>query len=522
VAPLEARPSEGWSVAGSLPIKPSVLQDLLVRLVHTLGVPQAGAIPERFAFALEDRLGLPSSGESMLVAGLLAVLDAANGGPGLLRCACAVVQPAGDALVASGSARRKLGAFRREYGRGTLLVCAPGDTAAEFGGLFDEVWEVDSFGALARCTARAGLLRVFMESAPLGRADLSVACERLRLLIDAYRYGEALDLARRLLDCPRVPDAPPQVVRDLHRAAADLYRHLGYYVEAEGLAAEAAQLTRTAAATCYDEQASADVIHAAALFDPHRFEDMERLLVPWEERLTRNPLLVLPETRVMVFNTLARARVLLGRDSWQDLFGRSLELLRQRDPHDMPRTWNYLAHGLLRYDRQDEAEEVLLRIEGLEAMTPMSRWMARFHRAELERQRRRMWSDAEMEGAPDQPSQFSHAFAFYFQATARQPRRDPAEAATRFRTARALFLRDPSAGDRPNILHFLADCMRLGEACYGNDQAAWMEARAALAKHLRPREACRLAEHYAAAWQAVGEWPDFGAVEQFLRAVPFF
>jgi hypothetical protein len=524
VTPLVARRSESWSVAGNLPIKPAaVLQDLLVRLLHGLGLPQAGAIPERLAFALEDRLGLSSGGASMHVAGLLAVLDAANGGPKLLRRACAVVQPAGDALAEVGSAGRKLDAFRREHGRGTLLVCAPGsDAAAPFRAGFENVWEVDSLQSLARRLETAGLLRVFLENAPLGRADLAVARERLRLLVDAYRYGEALDLARRLRDCPRGPDAPPRVVREVQGTAADLYRHLGYYVEAEELAEQAARSTRTTAVTCYDEQACADIGRAAALYDPHRFDEMERLLAPWEERLARDPLLAAPETRVMVCNTLARARVVLGRDGWAELYRRSLDVLRERDPLDLPRTWNYLAHGLLRHGRADEAEAVLCQVDGHPAMSAMSRWMARFCRAELERQRGRVWSDPAMEDPARPPTQYSHAFAFYFQATARQPGRDPADAAGRFRQARALLLRDPVPGDRPNILRFLADAVSLGAAAVARDVALWGQARAALAGHLRPRAECRLAEHYAAQWQALGGQPDAGAAEQFLRRVPFF
>ena len=65
--------------------------------------------------------------------------------------------------------------------------------------------------------------------------------------------------------------------------------------------------SRTSAASSYDGQAQAEVNLAAALYDSHRFQEMEDLLDPWYERLDADPLIVTPMTRVMVFNTLARA-----------------------------------------------------------------------------------------------------------------------------------------------------------------------------------------------------------------------
>jgi hypothetical protein len=525
VAPLEARPAAGWSVAANLPIRPAtVLQDLLVRTILALGLPQGEAVPERFAFEVRDRLGLRSDGPSMHVAGLLAVLGAANHGPPLLGRACAVVQTEGNAVAPVGSARAKLEAFVREYGRGTLLVRAAGcPESAAFDGAFAQVWEVDSLRDLAGHADRAGLLRVFLESLPLGPADLAAAGGRLRELVEVeHRYAEALDLARRLDRCPCRPEVPARPVREVRRALGDLYRHLGYYEESEELAVRECAQARATPASCYDEQAQADAVHAASLYDPHRFLEMEQILRPWCERLAADPLLVAPETRVMVFNTLARALVILGRAGWAALFRQSLDLLRRRNPTDAPRTWNYLAHGLLRSGRTDEAAAVLADVDGQPAMSDMSRWAFRFLQAEHARQAGRVSACPEMEAPAETPKRLGHPFGFYFQATARQAGRLLDDARGRFRRARECFVQDAGPADRPNILYFLVECMRLAEAAWADDARLWDEARQELGRHLRPRAGCLLGDYYAAVWPGLGPLPNKNAAEIFLRRVPYF
>src|SRR5262249_30884945 len=83
---LEVEPSRTWSVDSNLPIRPAtLLQDMLIRVVLALGLPQGGAVPERFAFDVRERLGRRSYGPSMHIAGLLAVIDRQNNNPALLR-----------------------------------------------------------------------------------------------------------------------------------------------------------------------------------------------------------------------------------------------------------------------------------------------------------------------------------------------------------------------------------------------------------------------------------------------------
>src|SRR5262249_48461162 len=159
-----------------------------------------------------------------------------------------------------------------------------------------------------------------------------------------------------------------------------------------------------------------------------------------------------------VFNTLARAWLIMGRRGWGDLFRRSEEILRERDPTDLPRTWNYLAHGLLREGQLDDADSLLVRIESHPTLTGFSRLNCRFLQAEYHPSRGQLWHNEEMEAAPGVKKRAGHPFAFYFQATARQSGCSVVDAVKRFRLAQELFLQDAGSGDHPNILHFLAEC----------------------------------------------------------------
>jgi hypothetical protein len=363
-----------------------------------------------------------------------------------------------------------------------------------------------------------------LEHASLNSDDLEVASGYLRWLVNpGHRFAEALDLARRLDACTFDPSVPARPVCEARRCLVDLSRHLGYYTEAEKLARAEAERSRDQVAGSYDEQAQADVLCAAALYDPHRFSEIEELLAPWLQRLDRDPWLVLPETRVMVLNTVARARVVLGKPGWEDLFQQSLDILHRRDPVDMARTRNYRAHGLLRHRRTEEAGVVLCENDTATARNEMSRWMLRFYQAEYVRQRGVTSTDQEMEGArSDNRGRIGHPFGCYFQATARQLGRSLTDATERFGVARQLFLRDAGDGTRRNILTFLADCMLLGESAWRSDVNLWEEARAALARHLHPHEGRHLAEYYRETWESLGPGPNREAADAFLCRVPFF
>jgi hypothetical protein len=258
------------------------------------------------------------------------------------------------------------------------------------------------------------------------------------------------------------------------------------------------------------------------MYDAHRFSESVDILEPWVDKLSSDSLLVSPETRVMVFNTLACACVITGRSGWEALFRCSEGILREREPTDLPRTWNYLAHGLLRHCRFNDADALLTQIENHPALTGMSRWFCRFHRAEYHRSHGQRWSSEEMEVATGVEKRAGHPFGFYFQATARQSCRSQLDAVERFGRAQDLFLNGAGSRDHPNILHFLADCMRLGAAGWANDVRQWYDARKALAGHLEPRSGSGLTQYYAEVWKRLDDRPDRDAAEAFLHRIPYF
>jgi pentatricopeptide repeat protein len=82
------------------------------------------------------------------------------------------------------------------------------------------------------------------------------------------------------------------------------------------------------------------------------------------------------------FNTLGRARVILREAGWKELFQRSQDILLEWDPTDLPRTWCYLVHGLLRNSRLTEAWEMIRQLEAQPGPNELSRWFLRFYQAE--------------------------------------------------------------------------------------------------------------------------------------------
>jgi pentatricopeptide repeat protein len=309
--------------------------------------------------------------------------------------------------------------------------------------------------------------------------------------------------------------------REFRWTAIDLYRHLGAYQRSAELAEEQCRQSRTSDASSYDDQAQADVTYAAALYAPHCFNETYQLLDPWRERLSADPLLVTPLTRVMVFNTLGRVLVALGRPSWEDLFHRSANILRAWEPTDLPRTWCYLAQGYIRDGRLREAEEVLQRIEEHPGLGEMSRWFLRFFQADAARRRGEIWEDSEMERAAVS-RRVGHPFGFYFLATARQPGRNAANALDRFGRAREFLGQDRPDGDDRNIQGFLTECIQLAEAAWSTDQDCWDEALTALERRLARRPGFGLSEYYTGYLPPCGSIPDREAAERLLSRVPFF
>lgn len=523
LVPHSTERSSEWHVDPTLPFRPArTLQELLVRLLHALSLPHLHGVPERFAFTLLDPLGRRSDGPSMHMAGLLAVIRHANGNPTLFDRACCVVQPDGDRLVPVGSIPHKLEAFRRECGTGTLLVRSRDGEVAAFDAHFDTVWEVDSLGDLARTLEREGLLRVFLDGQPLNGVDANTVATRVhRLEGTEHRYAEALDLSQRAERAGFCPEVPNRIRREFRQNIMDLYRHLGAYRKTAELAQEEHSRSRSSPIQSYEDQAQADLTFAAALYAPHRFAAIHELLDPWRERLTTDSLLVTPLTRMKVFNTLGRAWVASGRDGWEGLFRRSEEILQELEPTDLPRTWCYLAQGYLRSGRLREAEEVLSRIEAHPGLGEMPRWFLRILQADLARRQGSTWIDPEMERATI-TTRVGHPFAFYLQATARQPGRQVDDVLDRFRRARGFLAQDEPDGDPQNIQRFLTDCLLLAEAAWMVDQTRWDRAVIAIESYLAAPAGNGFANHYSGSVPSKESAPSRAAAERLLNRVPFF
>jgi pentatricopeptide repeat protein len=403
-----------------------------------------------------------------------------------------------------------------------MVRCRGCAEAAEYDSHFDNIWEVDSLAELARELEGTRWLDVFLADQQLSAADARTVSGRIRRLEQSeHRYAEALDLSNRAERCGFGPDVPTHLRRGFRQTRIDLYRHLGADAKSAELAEEDQRLSRTSSASSYDDQARADVTYAAALYAPHRFEEICRLLDPWREQLTADPFRVTPFTRVMVFNTLGRASVVLGRAGWEDLFRRSEKLLGELEPTELPRTWSYLAQGYLRDGRLSEAEEVLHRMAIHPGLDQLSRWFLCFYQADAARRRGETWEDPEMEQAVVS-RRVGHPFGFYLQATARQPGRDTSSALDRFRRAREFLAHDEPDGDARNIQRFLSECIRLAEAAWASDHPKWVASLTALQRHLAPHPGLGLSDHYAGHLPAIASAPARDAAERLLNRVPFF
>ena len=535
VSAFRAELASKWSVAPNLPFSAEVLAAALSRLIEASSFGLADLNTEFFAFRVDDALGEKTSGTSMTIAALLAILDAATDrGCRLLRRACAVVEHDDHENLRPATAIRvKLEAFLREFGRGTLLVrtsdCA--DSSA-FDHAFETVWKVDTWNDLAAEVERAGLFELFRRRTPLDRHKLEIARERIREIADdQHRHREALELLRGLLRHPITPDVPLSAVNELRRSISDLFRHLGHYQLARITAWEEYRgLTEFAS---YDEQVRVIVAYTAALFDAHQFKDLVDLLEPWRERIEHDPSLVSADTRVMIFNTLARALIVRNQSGWEELFHRSIAIQEHGDIASLPRTHNYLIQGLLRNDRLVEASRKIDSVALMQPGNPFSRWFLDFARADLARRRGEIWVSAEMESRPLASGPGGHPFAYYFQATARQAGRSRDDAVARFEKARRFFLIDGVAeDDTANIQAFLASCVGLAKAAVSEDGDEWQMACARFASFFEPLETANdglpsnigLSNYYHAESRKYlfGCLPSMEVAEVLLRRVPYF
>lgn len=77
VTQLQVSPSTCWEISVDLPFRQAQIQSLLLRLINEIGIDEG--LPELLAFKICDSLGEGMYGDSMDIACLLAIVDAANG-----------------------------------------------------------------------------------------------------------------------------------------------------------------------------------------------------------------------------------------------------------------------------------------------------------------------------------------------------------------------------------------------------------------------------------------------------------
>jgi hypothetical protein len=526
VTPLVVHLADDWFVAPNLPFGQADVHLALKRLLLAGGGNLVDLHADLFAFAIHDRAGYAADGDSMTIAGLLALLVAVAGDPkGHFRTACAVVEPGKeDALqgVGSNTVTAKLDAFIREYECGTLLVrprhCAH---AAAYDCYFKEVWKIDSYAELADHAEAAGLLAGFRRQTPLNRVHFDRARDQLQhQAVHQHHYQVVLPLARKLLQYPLGADVPPSSVGELRQLVLDLQRHLGRLRDAvDSAETEVQQLAQPESQASYDAQARAAAALGSALYDAHRFGEARALLRRWQRRLEQTPAIVSALARVMVWNTLGRIEAVAG-GPWPARFDASLKVLEVSDPPDRARTHSYFAHALLRHGRLAESERIITEGERCPGAAGMPRWMLAFSRADLARRRgRHQWINQEMDGRQPFRGPTGHPFGMYLQATARQADRTIADRVDRLDRSAAFFEIDVVGSRGRNLLSFLAACIRLRAAAVMGVGQTWRALRKQLRSYLAEPS---FARHYGAAWIALGREPALEPIEALLELVPYF
>ena len=186
------------------------------------------------------------------------------------------------------------------------------------------------------------------------------------------------------------------------------------------------------------------MILAAALYDSHRFPEIEELPETLVRAARRGPHASHPDdTGHGLQHFGAGTGAVSGGAGWEELFRRSQDILREWDPIGppadlvLPRTWPAPPRAA------ERGGAVISQIEEQPGLNDLSRWSLRFLQAEHARQRGERWISEEMEIIRQEGHSVGHPFGFYYQATARQPGRTSDDSVERFRRASELFSKDP-------------------------------------------------------------------------------
>ena len=492
VVPFLFSKSKAWDVAHKLPFRAETLQDLMAMLAEHTALDHF--LPERLSFKIETPLKAFMEGPSMDIAVLIATLVfSAQSECKLFSACCVTCEPnilnadAAETVRSCGFVNEKLTAFQREFQQGTLLVrkdnCLQ---SAAFDSMFDEVWPIKGLADLFRRLEDAGLLLSMLTKDPLDEAQLKRAISRLEQLIFwGARYRDGLELVSRLAGCEFSKSVSFETRQKVQTYKCDLERHLGDQLGAIKTAARVVNATKKLkAAASYDQSAQAAAVHAASLFDAHRYEEMSNVLQPWLHRCDQDPSSLRPLTRIMVQNTMARALIAVetaksklsqnsfhSKLNWRSLLENSLEIHQELCSGDCSRTENYLAFGLLRSGQLDEAAILVGEPEQWEEMHELSCWFRAFLRSELARYRSDVWQIEWMDEVLSPPSGCAHPFAFYFQSTARQAGRHASDRNSRFKIAEQLLHGDVNAARGKSVEGLMSGWVTLLAAtCNGSER----------------------------------------------------
>lgn len=516
--------SRGWVVSHTLPFQAGHIQDCLYRLLRESGLSIEDRVPELTGFSIREQLNELPTGSSMHVAGLIAVIDALNGKKSnLFRSVCAIVKPVENRLESVESIDTKLKGFRREYGKGSLLIrqknCSEGE---KWDSLFETVWEVNTFADLAHHLINANQLNAVLQLNPFNKDSLESARTRIRWLCEEQKMHEALDFAERLERTVNAGEEPfLRVKQSVELELEELNRHLGRFDKAILHSRNAVESIESLSnISCYQELYDAKIRLGAALYDGHEFQNAHDLLSPLLGEIEENPRLVTAESQYMLFNTLGRVKAILREhpSNWKVLFEKSIKLQEIVDTDNIARTRCYLIHGLLRHDRLDEAESELQKASNSNPDF-YSHSFIKFYIADLHRRLgKNTFEDTEFEKPGNHVE--GYLFGFYLQATARQTCRKVEDRVERFLSAANEFNKEAGQLDDFSLLRLFSSFMEYSAALVQGKQDEAVKSHTAIIDFLKRENASALWDYY----QELLPAPDgtYEEMERVLSAVPYF
>ena len=463
VTQVKAESCSSWSVSDGLPFKVGHIQDAFSKLINVPGTSLEMIVPEAKPFNIIDTLGQTSEGSSMNIAGLLAVIDAWNGHKGTihgdpLQKACSLVKPLGKKLVDVGGIREKIGAFEREYGHGSLVVCtAAASEKFDLKKRFKLVWDVEDFESLAQYLCKMNLLEPIFENRQLTNQYVNEASQILAKLNRTEGPKVALDFSHRLARAAKRGGVESlRVEQRVNATLEDFNRHIGNFSEAVRFSQQALQAHRSLGdRSSFQEEVEVKSRLASAMLDAHQFDEAKQMLKDLLGQHNKSPRSLNAEARVILFNTLARLLVLTGEPGWENLFEKSMDLQSDFDPSSIGRTRCYLVHGLLRTKgKTEDVKQALAWFEENET-DPYTASFVNFYQAELYRQDPTCGNSVRQKDSFERHGS-GHPLGFYFIATGLQPDRDPDDREHRLSEAIRAFSTEIGENKENNILHLFS------------------------------------------------------------------